>query len=401
MIIGNTKLNLKKIINHDFRSFYVFDDKRINFLSHLSKSILNYKNIRQYPDLLTFGYWCRKSNIIKNNKIFHPGKTIKVGRGLVFQITPSNVPTNFLYSFAISLLAGNSNIVKIPSKRFQQIKIFNNILATLFKLKQYEEIKNTNLFIEYDSGISEITEQLSLICDVRVIWGSDATVTKVRKFEIKPATIDITFSDRYSLCILNLKHIENLNKSKIYDLSLKLFKDIFLMDQNACSSPHLIILYGDLNSKVKIKLKELWINVSTHVNKNNYEFDNMPVEKLFIGFENLILNNKNIKSFRIDNNVYQNILEKLPDDISKLRGKYGNIFLYNTKSLRILKKYFIKKVQTITYFGFEKSFLKKEILNEIPRGIDRIVPVGNAIDMDINWDGYNLIDSLSRNIILN
>ena len=223
----------------------------------------------------------------------------------------------------------------------------------------YEEIKNTNIFIEYDSSMTDITRQLSLMCDVRVIWGSDETVTKVRKFEIKPSTIDVTFSDRYSLGILNLKYIQNLNKSQIYDLSLKLFKDIFLMDQNACSSPHLIILYGDLNSKVKIKLKELWKKVSGHVNKNNYEFDNMPVEKLFIGFKNLILN-ENIKTFKINYNLYQNILKKLPDDISKLRGKYGNIFLYNTKRLNTLNKYFIKKVQTITYFGFEKDFLKKK-----------------------------------------
>ena len=30
------------------------------------------------------------------------------------------------------------------------------------------------------------------------------------------------------------------------------------------------------------------------------------------------------------------------------------------------------------------------------RGIDRVVPVGRALDMDIVWDGYDLIGSLSR-----
>jgi hypothetical protein len=401
VIIDSRKLSLEKIKNYNFKSFYIFDEKRINFLSHLSRNIISYKNIKQYPDLLTFGYWCRNANIRNKDNLYNSNKNIKVGRGLAFQITPSNVPTNFLYSFAISLLAGNSNIIKIPNKRFEQIKIFDNILETLFKIKEYEEIRNTNLFIEYDSKETEVTKQLSLICDVRVIWGSDETVTEVKKFAVKPTTVDITFSDKYSLCILNLKNIENLNKSGLDELSFKLFKDIFLMDQNACSSPHLIILYGTLNSKTKMKLENLWINVSDHVNKGNYEFDNMPVEKLFIGFESLIINKKNIKSFEINNNVYRNTIKKLPDDITDLRGKYGNIFLYNTKNLKNLKNYFTKKIQTITYFGFEDDFLKKELLNEIPKGIDRIVPVGTAIDMDINWDGYNLIDSLSRNIIIN
>ena len=103
MILDSNKLNLEKIINSDFKSFYIFDEKRINFLSHLSKNIINYQNIKQYPDLLTFGYWCRKSNIVNKNSKYNADKILKVGRGLVFQITPSNVPTNFLYSFAISL----------------------------------------------------------------------------------------------------------------------------------------------------------------------------------------------------------------------------------------------------------------------------------------------------------
>jgi len=29
-------------------------------------------------------------------------------------------------------------------------------------------------------------------------------------------------------------------------------------------------------------------------------------------------------------------------------------------------------------------------------GIDRIVPVGKALDMDVTWDGYDIVRSLSR-----
>jgi hypothetical protein len=34
------------------------------------------------------------------------------------------------------------------------------------------------------------------------------------------------------------------------------------------------------------------------------------------------------------------------------------------------------------------------------RGIDRVVPVGQALDMDIVWDGYDIIGSLSRLITI-
>jgi hypothetical protein len=33
------------------------------------------------------------------------------------------------------------------------------------------------------------------------------------------------------------------------------------------------------------------------------------------------------------------------------------------------------------------------------RGIDRVVPVGRAIDMGLVWDGYDIVTSLSREII--
>ena len=47
----------------------------------------------------------------------------RVGLGLIFHITPSNVPTNFCYSLIFGLLTGNTNIVKVHSQKFEQIKI--------------------------------------------------------------------------------------------------------------------------------------------------------------------------------------------------------------------------------------------------------------------------------------
>ena len=32
----------------------------------------------------------------------------------------------------------------------------------------------------------------------------------------------------------------------------------------------------------------------------------------------------------------------------------------------------------------------------IPKGIDRVVPLGRTLDFSLNWDGYDLIYSMSR-----
>ena len=44
----------------------------------------------------------------------------------------------------------------------------------------------------------------------------------------------------------------------------------------------------------------------------------------------------------------------------------------------------------------DKKELKDIVINNNFRGIDRIVPIGNGLDMNLIWDGYKLDDSLSR-----
>ena len=54
------------------------------------------------------------------------------------------------------------------------------------------------------------------------------------------------------------------------------------------------------------------------------------------------------------------------------------------------------KYQTFTYFGLEKNVLKNFILNNNLSGIDRIVPIGQALEMDFYWDGYDINKTLTR-----
>ena len=54
------------------------------------------------------------------------------------------------------------------------------------------------------------------------------------------------------------------------------------------------------------------------------------------------------------------------------------------------------KYQTLTYYGVDKKNLVRFIVENSITGIDRIVPVGKALDMDVIWDGYDVIGCLSR-----
>ena len=60
-----------------------------------------------------------------------------------------------------------------------------------------------------------------------------------------------------------------------------------------------------------------------------------------------------------------------------------------------IKKVLNNKFQTLTYFGIKKdkleAFAKSNLL-----GIDRIVPIGQALEISLVWDGYDINKTLTR-----
>ena len=100
-----------------------FSPKIINFLDELSKSLDSRFNNKNYPDLKALSFFCRKKNILSFKEKYENKNSLRFGLGLLFHITPSNIPTNFAYSLIFGLITGNSNVVKVPSKKFNEIEL--------------------------------------------------------------------------------------------------------------------------------------------------------------------------------------------------------------------------------------------------------------------------------------
>ena len=86
------------------------------------------------------------------------------------------------------------------------IKIINELL----KKKKFFELRKKINLIRYDKS-DQITKHLSSICDARVIWGGDKSINEIRKYPLSPNAFDVTFADKYSICIISAK---NYLKSK-------------------------------------------------------------------------------------------------------------------------------------------------------------------------------------------
>ena len=374
----------------------IFSELAIEFLDNLSKIIRKSKEASIYPDLMAFSFWCRKANIRKFKSRYNKLDN-RLGKGLAFHIAPSNVPLNFGYSFVFGLLSGNSNIIKIPSSEFPQAELLSEILKDLLKKKKYISLFNNTSFVRYDKN-NNITEYFSSISDARLIWGGDSTIKNVRQFTTPVRCMDIAFADRYSLCIINTDILLEQNSSELKNIIERFYNDTFIMDQNACSSPHLIVWLGKKKQKAK---NQFWQLLDQYV-RNNYNLPSISAVDKYNRFcQNAIDINIPFELFRHGNHIYRIVLDKLPDNIHSYRGSCGYFFEYDAKNLSEIIHIISNKYQTLTYFGLEKLSLKNFVIDNKLNGIDRIVPIGKALEMSLIWDGFDIIRSLSRIIDYN
>ena len=197
-------LNRTEISNFDslamVQTSSTFSETVIAYLDELSKVLFKDLSTRKYPDVSTFAFYCRKGNLLDLQKKYGQSNEVRLGRGLIFHVAPSNVPVNFAYSLLAGLLSGNSNVIRLPSKEFEQIEIIINAINTLAEKECYKDVANRIVLIRYDTHDDSITRKLSSMCAVRIIWGGDETIRKIRNYELSPRSFDLTFADRYSIC---------------------------------------------------------------------------------------------------------------------------------------------------------------------------------------------------------
>jgi hypothetical protein len=367
-----------------------FDDNVTAFLDRLSKRLM--KSAKSYPDVVSFAYYCRKANIAAQ-KAKLSDKYLRLGRGLAFHIAPSNVPVNFAFSFVFSLLAGNiANIVRVPTKEYEQVNIIISAIKTVLDDVCFSDIKNGTLIINYPHN-DEITAFFSALTDIRIVWGGDATVLAIKKIPAKASTIEIAFFDRDSLCVLSADEVQKLDDVGLKRLALDFYNDTYLMDQNACSSPHIVIWSG---GSARLAKQRFWGAVISIIQDKKYEIQPVIcVDKLTTAMQAAI-ENGGLYVDALQKTAYRIELSELNENAVMHRSTCGYYYEYETNDCKELLPLLKRKYQTLTYFGIDKEKLGSLIAAGGVKGIDRLVPVGKALDIELIWDGYNLISAMSR-----
>lgn len=375
------------------------------FLDVLSKEILNDKQLKSHSDIVSFAFWIRKGNIQKQKELCHfddNGINLYcIGRGLAFHITPSNVPINFAYSFVFGLLAGNSNIVRVSSKNFQKVNLLCDKIQEVMDKEEFSFIRENNAIIMYERN-SKITDTFSRACDVRIVWGGDNTISEIRKSPLKAKAKEIVFADRYSFGIISPEIILNMDENEQKRFAQQFYNDTYLMDQNACSTPHMIFWKSSDKDMIMKAQDIFWSNIY-EVSKK-YDLEDSKVSDKYTDLCLRIASD--IDSIqkeceigqikRYENLLYVIELRKVPDSIEALRGRFGMFFECQINELDEIRECITEKVQTVAVAGIDKEIVRNFVVENYLMGVDRVVSFGETLSIGLIWDGYNLISEMSR-----
>jgi hypothetical protein len=373
-----------------------FDSRVLNFSGRLSKRILKNKLLGRIPAFVALAFWLRPSNLkrISNENIHLISNTNVVLSpiGLVFHVCPANVDTMFIYSLMVSMLMGNKNILRVSNR------LDDEYISLLFTILNEElDTEESNLFNNYINIVTyqheeEINKIFAEKSHARLIWGGDNTAKIFKSIIGNPRCKDIVFADRISISVFNTNSFITESKDNQLKCVKDFYNDSFTFDQKGCSSPQSIMLYGNIIDNEKFI--NLFYNLLQEISDKEYDGDNASLTSL--KFNQLIgdVIDDKITFFKNDSSTLYFVNSSSSQNLYHSCGG-GYFYLSNLNELNDIMHFIDNKVQTISYFGLKQNEIEFIAHKTAGIGVDRIVPIGKALNFDYIWDGYNLCEELT------
>ncbi len=377
----------------------VVGDGRVrDFLSVFSRRLLRPDLARRFPELGSLGFFLRRGEIARALNRLADTTTAGVStrhtpRGLVLHFPPANVDTIFVYSWALSALAGNANVVRISRRSAGAaeavIEALNDALTDA-----HPAIAQTQRMISYDRD-DAVTAALSRACDLRVIWGGDASVTKIRGYPLAPLARDLPFPDRSSFAAISVPGWQAAEPRARAAAVDGFANDVYWFDQAACSSPRNLFWIGGDDVAVQRARSEFIEMLSAAVDRRGWHVDAaMAVEK-HVSTYGLAASGE-ATSIQFTGNAIATVELAGPEAVQRHWLGAGTICHLRVPSLSDVVPTVARKDQTLTQFGFTAAELDTFVTDVAGRGIDRIVPFGSALTFAGVWDGFDLLAEFSR-----
>jgi hypothetical protein len=354
---------------------------------------------RTHPELGALAFWLRPASLRRLAPADGEatGDVRRVARGLAFHVPPSNVETMAMYSLVLSLLSGNANVVRVSPTRGPVAEILWDALSAALAEPAFAQLRAGVAIVAYGHE-PEPTAELSAACDVRMVWGGDATVTTIRRAPLAPHVRDIAFGDRFSLAALDAAAWLATDDAQRTGLAQRLFADVFFFDQQGCSSPRLVVWCGAA-ANADAASDDLMARLQAEVERRGYVLPTAAVTGKLTAVAGAAIDLPVRAVRRISNELHVvslDALEELPREVSAP----GLLLEATLPALSDLGPLLERRDQTLVVHGFAPPAIDALLDAAAGRGLDRIVPLGAALRFSHRWDGMDLLDELTRAVVV-
>src|SRR5277367_886369 len=368
-----------------------FAPERVDMVAGVAETLLGPRRSTASGPAAHFAFWTRRAALAKLAASFAarvPQHALARPRGLVFHLPPQNVETVFLYSWALSYLAGNANIVRLP----QAISARMRAIVDLFLERLQALGDDGQLFVHYPSQ-GDLGAKISVLSDARVVWGGDAKVALFAPLPLRNGGKSIWVGDRFSFSTIHGAALNKLDDAALRALAKKLHNDVFVFDQMACSSPHALYVVGEAATHSAAVRRLLDASALEWTMDDPAGRVGHAIGKMTAAF--YAAGSGRASSVNWRNTNLTSFVASAPER-QDLRVGGGFLSVVFVRSLDEVASFIRESDQTITYFGWERGEIEAVAASRTGPGVSRWAPIGTALDFDFIWDGYDIPFELTR-----
>lgn len=370
-----------------------FASEDFAYCQALSEALLKDPQSRDYPDLIALGFWLRQANLKPLLAPYQQQDFFRQPLGLVFHSAPANVDSLFVYSGILSLLCGNKNVIRLSSRSGGSAVVLIEKIRSIAQTFPQQNARFQLVQCSYDSP--ELKDLIGTI-DGRVLWGSDQAIQAQRQLVMPAHARELSFGHKFSLCLLGAASLLKADEAQFQQLLQLFYRDQLTFSQQGCSSAKAVIWLGDA-AQVQQAQQRFW-PAFTELVAQKQPLNASEQYQALANAQQLMMSSSSQLTMSQHHTISRLSITQLEVVFTEQHQGCGLFLELQLSDLHQLNKMLTQAHQTLTFWGIDRSQLKNW-LSTVHTGLDRVLPVGQALSFSPDWDGVNLIEQFSRKVV--
>lgn len=396
--ISNAAAELRQVVS----SAEISPNEVIAVFGSWAKS-LDARDLDEIPGIVFLRMWLRRGTLepivtreLGSNSL--DGGWTDYGRarckafplGVVGHWPAGNIEIQPILSMTCSLLGGNAALVRIPSGL---VDVTRTLMERLAQSDPEERLTRRIFMAAFDHGRQDLHEAMARVVDGAMIWGGREAVLQVRSLPFPHWARMAVFGPRISVAAMDAGAWSNADEQKTW--CLRMARDLWQFDQQACSSPQVLYLEKKAGQSTDRFLSSL---------KRAFETENQAHPRQTIPAALTSTISQARAAWLLDDISHKAVFPTGPDwtlligsgsDIPQpVQGK--TLTVLEVDDLNDVVSKLDGNVQTLG-LGMADGEKEKELASLAgQRGIDRIVKLGRMHTFVPPWDGVDLVRPMVR-----